>query len=435
MLKQLRLASKIKSLRNDIKALFETEERYKEIKLDLEKRSEDLGKALEEAETEEDIAIVEDSITELETESTEFQENKKKKIELEKEVAELEGELEEVPEQPKEKDVRTAPIKNKTRGSVNMSLNKYETRDQMLERLNQEEVRDFYSKVSSAALNKRALADADVTIPEQVINMINTRLGDYSTLYKEVTVQKLNGTARVIMDGAIPEAIWTEMCDPVEELSSAFSQTELDGFKVGGFIPVCNALLEDSMISLATFVEERLAMAIGKSLDKAILIGEGSTAKQPLGVVKALASEATQNVDTDGTLADIVSKMALIDDGEDGAPLGEVIAVMKRSTYYSKIAPQTFLPTATGVNVIQTADSPRLPDGTRIVFSQYAKEDTIILGDFKKYLLGERAGVKLAVSQDVRFIQDQTVFKGTARYDGKPVYNNYFVVITITDTP
>src|SRR5690625_7961510 len=125
--------------------------------------------------------------------------------------------------------------------------------------------------------------------------------------------------------------------------------------------------------------------------------------------------------------------MALIDDGEDGAPLGEVIAVMKRSTYYSKLAPQTFLPTADGRLVVQTAQSPRLPDGTRIVFSQYAPDDTIVLGDFKKYLLGERAGAKLAVSTDVRFIQDQTVLKGTARYDGMPIYSGAFVVITITE--
>src|SRR5690625_7348222 len=96
--------------------------------------------------------------------------------------------------------------------------------------------------------------------------------------------------------------------------------------------------------------------------------------------------------------------MALIDDGEDGAPLGEVIAVMKRSTYYSKLAPQTFLPTSDGRLVVQTAQSPRLPDGTRIVFSQYALDDTIVLCDFKKYLLGERAVVMFTILTDCCFV-------------------------------
>lgn len=430
-LKQILLARKIEQRKSLLEELTTKDE-------DFATRSSNLENAIEEAESDEDISAVEEEVEKLDEEKTEHEE---KKATLEGEINELEDELSELNENaPNIKDNENrskAPTNNirHTEGESRMKVNKYETRSQMLDRLNVEEVRDFYSKVSEAALNKRALTETNLLIPEQVINMIQTRLGDYSTLYREVTVQTLNGTARIIMDGAIPEAIWTEMCDPVEELATSFSQTELDGFKVGGYIPVCNAVLEDSMINLANFIEERLAMAIAKSLDKAILIGEGSSSKQPTGIVTALAvgGQESRNTDSDGQLGDIVGNMALLDTGEDGAAIGEVIAVMKRSTYYAKLAPQTFLPTADGRLVVQTAQSPRLPDGTRIVFSQYAPENTIVMGDFKKYLLGERAGVKLAVSTDVRFIQDQTVFKGTARYDGKPIYNDAFVVITIED--
>ncbi|MFN2746965.1 phage major capsid protein [Bacillus sp. z60-18] len=424
-LKQLMIQKKIDQRKSLLVDLRKKEEEFAT-------RSAELEDAINEAQTDEEVSAVEEEINSLESEKSDVA----TKMEgLEGEIADLEGELEGLNEKtPSNKDVNSQPAVQPTNeGEERMKVNKYETRSQMLERLNSDEVRDFYTKVAEAAKDKRSLSGTDVLIPESVINMIQTRLGDYSTLYKEVTVQRLNGTARIIMDGAIPEAIWTEMCDPVQELATSFSQTELDGFKVGGFIPVCNALLEDSMIDLANFVEERLAMAIAKSLDKAILIGEGATQKQPTGVITALDGNVDQNVTSDGKLPDIVSKMALIDDGEDGPPIGEVIAVMKRSFYYSKIAPQTFLPTADGRLVVQTPNSPRLPDGTRIVFSQYCPDDTIVLGDFKKYLLGERAGVNLAVSTDVRFIQDQTVFKGTARYDGKPVYDNKFVVITVQD--
>lgn len=433
-LKQILLARKIEQRKSLLAELATKEE-------DFTTRSADLEKAIEEAESDEDITAVEDEVTKLDSEKTDHTEQKSK---LEGEITELEDELKDLNDKaPANTDDETGSERSKapknhirtSEGESRMKVNKYETRSQILDRLNIEEVRDFYSKVSEAALNKRALTETNLLIPEQVINMIQTRLGDYSTLYREVTVQTLNGTARIIMDGAIPEAIWTEMCDPVEELATSFSQTELDGFKVGGFIPVCNAVLEDTMINLANFIEERLAMAIAKSLDKAILIGAGAAAKQPTGIVTALAvvGQEARNTKSDGKLGNIVGNMALLDTGEDGAGIGEVIAVMKRSTYYAKLAPQTFLPTADGRLVVQTAQSPRLPDGTRIVFSQYAPENVIVMGDFKKYLLGERAGVKLAVSTDVRFIQDQTVFKGTARYDGKPVYNDAFVVITLED--
>lgn len=426
-LQQRVLARKIEQRKNALADMLIAEEGFNQ-------RSEDLEESIERAETDEDIEKVETDIDALETEKGDHDE---KKADLENEIDGLEKELGKLNDDaPTNKEEERSKESDKTvGGDTRMAHNQYETRSQILDRLNQTEVREFYAKVAEASRNKRALDNTEVLIPEQVINMIQQRLGDYSTLYKEVTVQQLSGTARVIMDGAIPEAIWTEMCDPVEELATSFSQTELDGFKVGGFIPVCNAVLEDSMINLANFIETRLAMAIAKALDKAILVGEGATAKQPEGVIPALASEVERNVTSTGDLSDIVGNMALIDDGEDGAPVGEVVAVMKRSTYYSKLAPQTFLPTADGRLVVQTAQSPKLPDGTRIVFSQYAPDDTIVLGDFKKYLLGERAGVKLAVSTDVRFIQDQTVFKGTARYDGKPIYTSSFVVITIEETP
>ncbi|AOK91952.1 capsid protein [Paenibacillus polymyxa] len=428
-LRQIMLAKKIQQRKAALEELLGQER-------SLQTRSDELESAIEEAATDEEIAAVEESVTELEQEKTGITEQKGV---LEGEIAALEGELEQLNSQAPDNTPNPLPTPapsernhTQTGGETRMRGNKYETRAQTLERLNQPEVRDFYSALATAVKENRALTGADATIPTVVIDMIRTRIGDFSRLYKEVEVVPLNGDARVILDGAIPEAIWVEMCDPVQELADAFTQTELDGFKVGGFIPLCNAILEDSMIDLANFVERRLAMAIGKALDKAILIGAGPTAKQPLGVVTALASEADRNVEVDGSIESIVTKMALIDDGEDGAPIEEVIAVMRRSTYYKHIVPQTLVKTADGRVVVQTVTNPMLPDGTRIVWSQYAPADTIILGDFKKYLLAERAGVKIESSKEVRFIQDQTVFKGTGRYDGKPVYTEYFAVIKIT---
>lgn len=430
-LKQLMIRKKIEQRQSALAELMIREE-------GIQQRSKDLEAAIEEAKTDEEIATVEAETEAVEAEKAEVD---GKKGALETEIAELEGELEQLNSAAPPNNPAPAPApqeneRSRTQGGeTRMRGNKHETRAQMRQRLDQPEVREFYSTLTTAVKEKRALSGTDVVIPEAVINMIQARMGDYSNLYAEVEVVPLTGDARIIMDGAIPEAIWVEMCDPVQELADAFSQTELDGWKVGGFIPVCNAVLEDSMINLAEFVESRLAMAIAKAIDHAILTGTGAAGKQPLGIITALAGDAARNVTSDGTLANIVSQMPLIDDGQDGPAIGEVIAVMKRSTYYSRIAPQTFLPTADGRLVIQTATAPRLPDGTRVVFSQYAPDNTIVMGDFKKYLLGERRGVQITSSTEVRFIQDQTVFKGTARYDGKPIYNDYFVVITLNAAP
>ena len=44
-------------------------------------------------------------------------------------------------------------------------------------------------------------------------------------------------------------------------------------------------------------------------------------------------------------------------------------------------------------------------------------------------LLAEREGTTLEQSREVKFIEDQTAFKATARYDGKPVRGEAFVVV------
>ena len=57
-----------------------------------------------------------------------------------------------------------------------------------------------------------------------------------------------------------------------------------------------------------------------------------------------------------------------------------------------------------------------------------------IIGNRKQLLLAERAETQLARSEHVLFIEDQTVFKGTARYDGLPVIPEGFVAIGLNGT-
>ena len=62
------------------------------------------------------------------------------------------------------------------------------------------------------------------------------------------------------------------------------------------------------------------------------------------------------------------------------------------------------------------------------------KEITSVVPYFDLYLLGERAGAQFAQSEHVYFIQDQTVFKGVARYDGQPVIAEAFAAIGVNGT-
>lgn len=401
-------------------------------KEELTAKREELLEQVEQAETEEALEEVETKLKEVSEEEKETEEEEKK---VEGLIEELDEELDELSERKKSVKTEKRKAIEKRGGTTlgaNLKVNGVETRAQILERINKEEVQTFYRNLQDVVMKKRALTDVDLTIPEEIVTVLNTLIGEYSKLKGEVYVQPLQGTGRVIIDGAIPKAIWTEMCDPVQELESGFSMTEIDGYKVSGYIPLCNAHIEDSMINLVTHVEEKIAMAIAKAIDHAVMVGEGAAGKQPEGIITALEG-TDREVTVGSSVAEIVQAIGMIDDGEDGHPLGEITATMRRSTYYKHIITQTMAQTSDGRYIMQPANNYALPDGTRVILSSSVPENTIVLGDLKAYLLGERAGVKLATSTDVRFIQDQTVVKGTARYDGKVVDENKFVVLKIEE--
>lgn len=72
--------------------------------------------------------------------------------------------------------------------------------------------------------------------------------------------------------------------------------------------------------------------------------------------------------------------------------------------------------------------------GGEIVELPFIPDDNIVFGYMDMYLLAERAGTALGQSEHVRFIEDQTVFKGTARYDGIPLIPEAFGVMSLTTT-
>lgn len=388
-------------------------------------REAELEQAISEAGTDEEKEAVEAAVDQFDKDRDE---NAVACGKLEGEIKDIEKEIEEL---ERKAPAPTAPRTEFRGGMTGMNTR----RDERLAYLAREEVRDFYTRLAQAVSEKRALMGTEQLIPESVVDMIQLRLGDYGTLYNEVNRITLTGTLRAILDGAVPEGAWVEMTGALTELAASFKAVEADGYKVGGYVPIANSIIEDSMLNLSSYIETRLAQAIAKALDKAILKGTGAAGKQPVGIIPSLA-DANKPAPFVYDVGKVLACLGDIDDGENA--VGEIIAVMKRSTYYKRVVPNTVTMTADGRQVAQSVSSPNVA-GVRVVFNNYMDEDTALVGDFKKYLLAERAGVSMAVSTDVKFIEDQTVIKATARYDGKPVHLDEngkakdWVLLTFTD--
>ena len=445
MLKTLLLRKRIDNKKKELEALKAK---------DFSEREAQLKQAIDEVETEEQRTEIEAMVNDFDTEKADHD---KAIADLEQEITGLENDLaaeeeaqdtnppaeqKPVEERKDEKDMK------KTRDS-NVTMT---TRDRLANMVTRDEVKDYLVEVRTAIKEKRAITNVGLTIPDVMLELIREEIAQNSRLLPFVNVRPVTGTARQNITGAIPEAVWTEMCANLNELALTFNQVEVDGYKVGGYIAICNAVMEDSDVALASEIVTAIGGAISKALDKAILFGTGT--KMPTGIVTRLA-QTSQPSDW-GTNAPAwvdlhttnIQKLNI--KSTRGAEFFEALVValgiakpvyssdglfwvMNRKTHLDIMA-KALAFNAQAALVANTTMMPII-GGTVVEFEDNEISDYEIIGGFGgNYLLAERAGIEFANSDIPLFLQDQTVFKGTARYDGLPVAGKAFTVVNYNNT-
>jgi len=418
MLKQLKIAKQLEIKRSKLK---EVETKAAAIL----KRSENAAAALDEAKTEEDIKTVEAEITEIEKEQDGIEVEKKT---IEAEITELETELDDVKERSA-KASATSKQQSRSKGESE-SMNRLQVRELLKtgEYFKRSDVQEFYQQFK----NLRAVTGGELAIPEVIVSRIMDILGDYSTLYPIVDRIQVKGTARILIDTDTTPASWVEQNAslPIGDVGT-LAYLDFDGFKVGKVTFVDNYLLQDSVINLDEYVSKKIARAIGLALDIAILNGTGAAGKQPTGIIPSIPVGNQVSVPDDSTIAEYVKPIGLIDTGEDN--VGEIRAVMKRSTYYAYFLEMSINVNAAG-ETIGRLPNLTTPDilGIPVTFNNSMAADQVLYGEFDKYTLVERENIAIDNSEHVRFVEDQMAFRGKGRFDGKPTQPEAFVLITIT---
>lgn len=398
---------------------------------DFETREAELTKAIDEAETEEERSAVEAEIDQYEADKAAHTEEA---AGLERTISDLEGQLSEV---EKEQDTTPAPAPAapaERKGNTNMIRRDFfgmtiAERDAFVAR---EDVQSFLKEVRTCIREQRAITNAGLLIPKVLLGLLRENIAEFSKLYKHANVRPVPGTGRMVIEGTIPEAVWTEMCANLNELDLSFGQVEVDGYKVGGYFRICNATLEDSDVDLTAELLTVLGQAIGFALDKAILFGTGT--KMPVGILTALkAVTDTPNIVTHAaSVVDKALMKALIKDSgltSSKYSRGEKVWVMNEKTH-SEVMANSLEVNSAGALVAGVNGTMPVVGGAVEVLN-FIPDNIIITGYMDLYLLAERAGTELSTSEHAFWVADQTGFKGTARYDGKVLDANAFAAIGI----
>lgn len=441
MLKVIMLRKKLSEV---TKKLTEAREKTKE----LATREKELEAAIEEAQTEEEKEAVSQEVEQYEKDKEENDESVRT---LEKEVSDTESELAEL--ESKQRQAEPAP-EARMRGveTVKTTRKKFfgmtvQERDAFFAR---DDVHAFLERVRTLGTQNRAITGAELTIPSVMLELLRENIEEYSKLYKHVRVQSVPGKARQTIQGTIPEAVWTEMNAAINELSLVFNNAEVDGYKVAGYMVINNAVLKDSDIDLASTIITSLGQSIGLALDKAILYG--TSKKMPTGVVTRLA-QATKPETYPDTAREwknlSSSNIVSIAAAKKGVDLFKEIVIASgnakgkystgnrfwamNETTKTKLVAEALSFNAAGAIATGMGDTMPIVGGA-IETLDFIPDNVIVGGYGDLYLLAEREGAQITQSEHVKFLEDQTVYKGLARYDGLPVIAEGFVAIGILGT-
>lgn len=444
MLKAIMLRKKLSEV---TKKLTEAREKAKE----LATREKELEVAIDEAQTEEEKEAVNQEVEQYEKDKEENDESvrtlEKEVSDTESELAELESKQRQAEPEPEARKRGEETVKTTRKKFFGMTV---QERDAFLAR---EDVHGFLEHVRTLYTNgvqNRAITGAELTIPSVMLDLLRENIEEYSKLYKHVRVQSVPGKARQTIQGTIPEAVWTEMNAAINELSLVFNDAEVDGYKVAGYMVINNAVLKDSDIDLASTIITSLGQSIGLALDKAILYG--TSKKMPTGVVTRLAQAAKPETYPDTarewknlSSSNIVSIAA----AKKGVDLFKEIVIASgnakgkystgnrfwamNETTKTKLVAEALSFNAAGAIATGMGDTMPIVGGA-IETLDFIPDNVIVGGYGDLYLLAEREGAQITQSEHVKFLEDQTVYKGLARYDGLPVIAEGFVAIGILGT-
>nr|WP_326174960.1 phage major capsid protein [uncultured Oscillibacter sp.] len=430
--------------------------------MELDTREQELEAALAEASTEAELRSVQELVDAF---STEQEEHRAAVHALEQEIAADEEELRTLEAKtppPLSPTPAPLPAGGDERRKDDVSMSKRMTRafgnmtmEQRAAFIQREEVQDFLTRFREMFKGgqKRSVSGGELLIPTVVLELLRQNIEDYSKMLRHVRVLSVAGRSRQPVMGAIPEAVWTEACAALNELNFTFSEVEVDGYMVGGYVAICNALLEDSDPSLLSEIIIGMGGAIGISVDKAILFGTG--VKMPLGIAARLAqtskpSDYPKNARAWQNLSQ--SNVITIPSGTTGLALFQALTravgaakgrysiggkfwAMNEATH-TTIQTEAMSINAAGAIVSAMDDTMPVVGGDILVFPNDIMPDNTIIGGYGNlYLLAERAGSSVEHSDIPLFLQNQTVVKGTARYDGKPVIPEAFVAIGLGKEP
>lgn len=335
-------------------------------------------------------------------------------------------------------------IQNAVIGEYNQAINARDTAvlaQRGIRQLTSEETK-YYQSVIDAMKAKdpqQAVTLIDDVMPKTVFDEIFTYLTENHPLLDAINFQSTGAITQWMMSTSSGIAGWGELNDTIKnELAGAFSVIELGKCKLSAFIPVCQAMLDLGPVWLDSYVRTILAEAIAVGLETAIVDGDGKN--KPIGMTRKL-SGAVDGVypKKDATVIKafnpvtygaILNTLSQAPNGKRRA-ITNVLLVVNPTDYFTKVFPATTVRTTDG-----GFNSNVFPFPTTVIQSAAVQSGKAVIGLGDKYFMGLGTGTgkggKIEFSDEVKFIEDQRVYKIKLYGNGQAMDENAFLLLDIS---
>lgn len=312
--------------------------------------------------------------------------------------------------------------------------------------------RDFLQRFRALREQQNSVTGAELGIPTEFMQILRDLTYQNSKLWPYVHSESIRGHSRQNIAGTGAEAVWTEMLANINEISLDFTQLEMDGYMLAGYMAISNAAIQDDAdLQLLTSILNAMGEANARALDKAIVYGTGK--KMPVGFVTRLAAATAPTWwgNDQGDFTDLhTSHILKLDiDTTSGAAFfgtliealgvadpkysdGRVFWVMNRKTHIRLMSKALAFNAAAAITAGISNTFPIV--GGDIVELEFMADNDIAGGFGSLMRMAEREGLSIASSDIPFFLRNMTVYRSIGRYDGKPARGEAFVMVNFHNT-
>ena len=273
-----------------------------------------------------------------------------------------------------------------------------------------------------------ALTSAADVIPTEIVNQIYGRFED-NPLYAEMNIMRFPGYVQVPYAKTVNDASWKAMGTASTDSEDEVDSVSLSMYKLIKTIEITADIQAASIPAFQSWLVDTLSRKMIAAICAATLNGSGSG--QPTGIIGALTPVANSV-----TYDNILAAMAAV----PGAYHRDAIFVMSSATFFNKV--MTLKDDQKRPLVVQgVAGVDRAPIytllGHRVILEDSADNasyDNLLFGNFREgYAFNFAKDITIESDNSVEFRKGSTVYRGLALCDGKPVIDDAFAVISVSN--